>query len=228
MAARWYVLQTHPQQERLAELSLKELGVATFLPMATRRAYIRNLAVEQAQPLFGPYLFAGFDLELDNWRPVNRAKGVVRLLPRHREEPLALPDGVVERWRARMEGGEFRAQDVLGLMVGDLVIVSGGIWRDKAGRFDGISASGALRLIMELLGARSSRRCGPARSRCAAEAASPSGHFFRVGLAPLASIVLQTIFVKQTTIEVHDDGSHSPACLCRIFPPWRHRAAISQ
>jgi transcription antitermination factor NusG len=152
MASRWYVLQTHPQQERLAELNLEAAGFQVFLPLATRRAYIRNMAVEQSAPLFGPYEFVAFDIESDNWRPINRAKGVVRLLPRHHEEPLALPDGVVERWQARMDGGEFRAQDVLGLMLGDLVMISGGIWRDHAGRFDGISASGALRLIMELLG----------------------------------------------------------------------------
>jgi transcription antitermination factor NusG len=152
MASRWYVLQTHPQQERLAELNLAAAGFPVFLPLATRRVFVRNMAVEQSAPLFGPYCFVAFDIESDNWRPVNRAKGVVRLLPRHREEPLPLPPGVIERWMERYESGEFRGRDILGLMIGDLVVVSGGIWRDKAGRFDGVSASGALRLIMELLG----------------------------------------------------------------------------
>jgi hypothetical protein len=54
-AARWYVLQTHPQQERLAELNLAAAGFPVFLPLATRRVFIRNMAIEQAQPLFGPY-----------------------------------------------------------------------------------------------------------------------------------------------------------------------------
>jgi transcription antitermination factor NusG len=90
MAARWYVLQTRPQQERLAELNLEAAGFPVFLPLATRRAYIRNMAVEQSAPLFGPYLFVGFDIEVDRWRPVNSTRGVVRLLPRHLEEPLAL------------------------------------------------------------------------------------------------------------------------------------------
>jgi transcriptional antiterminator RfaH len=152
MAARWYVAQVHPQQEHIAKLNLEQQGFDVFLPLATRRVFIRNTAIEQSMPLFGPYLFVGFDIDVDRWRPVNSTRGVVRLLPKHLEEPLALPVGVVERWRERMAEGEFRARDVLGLLVGDLVVVSGGIWRDHAGRFAGVSASGALRLIMELLG----------------------------------------------------------------------------
>jgi transcription antitermination factor NusG len=123
-----------------------------FIPWATRRVFVRNMAVEMAQPLFGAYGFAGFDIEADNWRPINRAKGVVRLLPKGRETPLPLPDGVVERWQARYEAGEFKAQDILGLLIGDLVVVSSGLYRNHVGTFAGISASGALGIILQMLG----------------------------------------------------------------------------
>jgi transcription antitermination factor NusG len=123
-------------------LNLEAAGWPVFLPLATRRVFIRNMAVEQAQPLFGPYLFTAFDLELDHWRPINNAHGVVRLLPKHLEEPLAMPDALVERWRDRYEAGEFRAQDVLGYELGDLVLVTGGIWKDKAGVFAGSDRGG--------------------------------------------------------------------------------------
>jgi transcriptional antiterminator RfaH len=152
MPQRWFVAQTHPTQEKIAELNLVAQGFPVFLPLISRRAWVRGTAIEQATGLFGPYLFISFDLEADRWRPVNHTRGVVRLLPRHREEPLPMPEGVTERWMERAAAGEFRAPDAVSLMVGDLVFISGGVYRDHHGTFDGLARGGGLRLLMSLLG----------------------------------------------------------------------------
>jgi transcriptional antiterminator RfaH len=75
----WYVVKTKPRGEKLAQTSLQNVEVETFLPqiMQARRAGKRLQTV--IGPLFPGYIFARFDLNR-SYRAVKYAHGVQTLV----------------------------------------------------------------------------------------------------------------------------------------------------
>src|SRR2546427_8907729 len=69
----WYTVNTKSQHERVAELSLQQLGVETFYPQLKQRKVIRRRAETRIGPLFPSYLFARFQLDT-HYRAVTYAR----------------------------------------------------------------------------------------------------------------------------------------------------------
>lgn len=90
MNSRWYVAETRPQCERLAEWHLKSLGYPTLLPKISRRRTFRNAVLVDACPLFPGYMFVAFDRAVQRWRGLNSVKGVKRILGNDPENPMPL------------------------------------------------------------------------------------------------------------------------------------------
>jgi transcription antitermination factor NusG len=94
MTARWYCAQIRPELRSTAKFNLDRQNFESFCPDITIRG-VRGKPY--TQPMFHGYLFVKFDVEVDRWLSVNGTKGVVGLLPRYRERPLPMADGLVER-----------------------------------------------------------------------------------------------------------------------------------
>ncbi len=152
MSERWYVVHTQPNGEGRADLNLRRQGFATYLPRyARRRRHARRQDVVR-RPLFPRYLFVALDLARDRWRAIHSTFGVDRLVLAG-EEPLPVPQGVVEEIRAR-EGGDGLVTIGLpaGVGPGSSVRLVDGIFADAKGVVERIADDRRVAILLELLG----------------------------------------------------------------------------
>ena len=75
----WYLVQSKPHQENLADLNLQRLGVETLCPQLKQFKRIRWRKQEVTGPLFPGYLFAKFDV-CKQYRTVYYASGVRKVV----------------------------------------------------------------------------------------------------------------------------------------------------
>jgi len=85
MALSWYVAQTKPQSEAIADKELANQAFTTYLPRVTVRRKVVGRMSEVLEPLFRGYIFVALDLAADHWKAVNSTRGVLALLPRPAE-----------------------------------------------------------------------------------------------------------------------------------------------
>jgi transcriptional antiterminator RfaH len=149
---RWYVVHTQPNGEGRADLNLRRQGFATYLPRyARRRRHARRQEVV-TRPLFPRYLFVALDLGRDRWRPINSTFGVNRLVLAG-DEPLPVPEGVVDEIRAREDDDGFVALGLpAGLGPGSPVRLIDGIFADAKGVLERIADDRRVAILLELLG----------------------------------------------------------------------------
>jgi transcriptional antiterminator RfaH len=149
---RWYVVHTQPNGEGRADLNLRRQGFATYLPRYARwRRHARRQETVK-RPLFPRYLFVGLDLARDRWRAVHSTLGVNRLVLAG-EEPLPVPDDVIEAIRAREDDDGLVALGLpAGLGPGSRVRVVDGIFAEAKGVLERIADDRRVAILLELLG----------------------------------------------------------------------------
>ena len=126
----WYAVNTKPQHERVAELSLQKLVVETFYPQLKQRKVIRRRAETRIGPLFPRYLFARFQLDT-HYRAVTYARGV-RNIVTFGTLPATVEDEIIEGIRARLHDGY--------LTVPSPAFMPGEIIRIQTGPLQGLEA----------------------------------------------------------------------------------------
>lgn len=126
----WYVVQTKPRQERIAEMNVRRLGIETFLPMLKQE---RRTGAERkpfVHPLFPAYLFVRFEASL-SYRAVNFAQGV-RNVVTFGGTPSIVDESMIEQIRSRQKEGFVTIQKPL-FAPGERV-------RIQNGQFSGLEA----------------------------------------------------------------------------------------
>ena len=151
-ARRWYVVHTQSNGEVRADLNLRRQGFATYLPRyARRRSHARRHEVVR-RPLFPRYLFVGVDLARDRWRASHSTVGVNRLVLAG-EEPLPVPDRVVDDIRAREDGDGLVVLGLpAGLGPGNRIRLVDGIFADAKGVLERVADDRRVAILLELLG----------------------------------------------------------------------------
>jgi transcriptional antiterminator RfaH len=149
---RWYVVHTQPQKELRAELNLRQQGFTTYLPRYLRKRTHARRTETVARPLFPRYVFVGLDLARDRWRSVQSTFGVSHLVVAG-EEPVSLPEGVVEEIRARESGDGFVALGLpQGVGPGSRVRLIDGIFAEARGVLERIADDRRVAILLNLLG----------------------------------------------------------------------------
>ena len=72
----WYLIQSKPRQESIAQENLQRQGYDTYLPMAYLRRRQRGRFTTNTGPMFPRYLFIHLCSENDDWRPLRSTVGV--------------------------------------------------------------------------------------------------------------------------------------------------------
>lgn len=149
---QWYVVHTQPNGEARADLNLRRQGFATYLPRyARRRSHARRREVVK-RPLFPRYLFVGLDLARDRWRAIHSTFGVNRLVLAG-EEPLPVPEGVIDEIRAREDGEGLVALGLpAGVGPGSRIRLVDGIFADAKGVLERIADDRRVAILLEMLG----------------------------------------------------------------------------
>ena len=167
MTTRWYVVHTQPHGEGKADINIRRQGFVTYLPRYQKqRRHARRTEIV-ARPLFPGYLFVAFDLARDRWRSIHSTFGVSHLVLAG-DEPLPVPDGVVERIRVREGADGFVVLGLpAGLKPGIKVQLIDGIFADTCGVLERIADDCRVGILLRLLG-REVRVSVPAASVSAA------------------------------------------------------------
>lgn len=67
--ARWYAIATKHRQSHAAMMAIEDLGFRAFLPWVS---FPLPNGARELRPMFGPYVFAYFDLLADPWGAITR------------------------------------------------------------------------------------------------------------------------------------------------------------
>jgi transcriptional antiterminator RfaH len=149
---RWYVVHTQPQNEGRAEINLRRQDFTTYLPRYLRQRRHARRTETVARPLFPRYLFVAADLARDRWRAIQSTFGVSHLVAAG-EEPVPLPDGVIDAIRARETDSGFIMLGLpAGVKPGSRVRLIDGIFAESRGVLERIADDRRVAILLDLLG----------------------------------------------------------------------------
>jgi len=126
----WYAIHTKPRQEKLAELTLQQLGVEAFFPELKRQKVMRRKRQLTISPLFPGYLFARFNMEA-RYRAVNSGRGIRKVVTLG-TVPAVVDERIIESIKLRLEDGYVTLRST--------PFVSGQIVHIQDGPFQGLDA----------------------------------------------------------------------------------------
>ena len=119
----WYAVSTKNQQERQAELHVKQWDIECFLPLLKANKIIRRTRKTVIGPLFPGYFFARFDLD-KHYRAVSYATGV-RKIVEFGEGPVELDATMIDAIKERLNDGYVTPQSER-FKMGQIVHIKGG------------------------------------------------------------------------------------------------------
>ena len=99
----WYVVNTQPNGEERARLNLERQGFDVYLPRYLKHRRHARRIERVRRPLFPRYLFVRFDPDTAQWRSINGTFGVAHLVS-HGNQPVPVPDNIVDAIQARRKG----------------------------------------------------------------------------------------------------------------------------
>lgn len=150
-AARWYVLWTHSNCERLVYEQLRGQGFELLLPMVSQWVSRRGLRYLSRVPMFPGYLFLHHAIDKISYLQVCKARGLVRILGEQWDRLAAVPDREIEAIR-RLVGADLPALPHPYLREGQRVRVMSGPLANAEGILLGSEPEkGLLVLSVELL-----------------------------------------------------------------------------
>lgn len=122
---QWYVLQSKPRQEERALEHLRNQLFACYCPYHKVEKIRHGKRVSLSQPLFPGYIFINLCRVTDNWHAIRSTRGVARLVT-FANQPLAVPDELIEHLRAQVE----QLEDEPLFMEGSPVTITDGPFKD--------------------------------------------------------------------------------------------------
>ena len=148
--ARWFVAQTQPHREGIADAQLQAQGFKTFLPFVNKSVrHARKLRSVRA-PLFPSYIFISLDLDHHRWRSVNGTYGVSWLIMAG-QRPAPVPCGVVEAFKELLN--ETGCVDLGAcLQVGQRIEIVAGPFAEAIGLLERQDANGRVRVLLDIMG----------------------------------------------------------------------------
>lgn len=149
----WYVVQTKPHQEGrvITHIGFRSQAIESFLPKIEVVRRHAGRRVKLLEPLFPNYLFVWMPLTASTWNVVRWTPGARRMLG-DGQQPIAVPDGLVDAIRERVEPLGF-VRVGLNLPVGSRVRVKSGPFAGLEGIFERpTSRRDRVRVLLEILG----------------------------------------------------------------------------
>jgi transcriptional antiterminator RfaH len=149
---RWFVAHTQPHAEAKATSHLNRQGFKSYFPRYLKRRRHARKIETVAAPLFPRYLFVAVDLTAQRWRSIYSTIGVARLVC-NGNEPIAVPDGIVEALKCREDAGGFVKLDYRPqFRPGEKVRVLDGAFSSCLGLFEGMAERERIAILLDLLG----------------------------------------------------------------------------
>jgi transcriptional antiterminator RfaH len=150
---RWYVVQTKPAAEPLAQGNLVRQGYEIYFPRLTEFVVRAGRRRERVVPLFPRYLFVRIKEGIQPLAPIGSSKGVSRLV-RFGTRYAVVPDRVIRNLRDRADPatGLHRLRGESELARGAAVRVIGGPFEGLEGVFEQRAGAERVFVLLTLLG----------------------------------------------------------------------------
>ena len=148
----WYVIQTKPRQEVIAEANLQRQSFEVYYPQILEPRRRRGKWKELVQPLFPRYLFAHLSLTCDNIAPIGSTHGVTRLV-KFGELIRPVPDGFIQELQGAADPlTGLHKPDLSLFKKGDEVVIVSGPFAGQKGVFQATNGTERVVILLELLG----------------------------------------------------------------------------
>jgi transcriptional antiterminator RfaH len=152
---RWFVVETQPRKEAYAQANLERQAFRSFCPRYSRTRRHARKVDTVLSPLFPNYLFVELDRTRDSWHAINGTFGVRGLVGNRGGEPTAMPAAVMAAILDRCMGEQVR-QLHPDLRAGQQIRVTSGPFAERLAEVETLDEKGRVRVLLEILGGRSS------------------------------------------------------------------------
>ena len=152
MTKAWYLIQSKPRQEAVAETHLARQAYTVYLPWHQVTKRKRQQLVASKEPMFARYLFIQLDQGVDNWAPIRSTRGVQNLV-RFGGMPARLPDQLIACLYEREHQNE-HTEPVQTFQEGQIVRLMDGPLRGYEAIFKATSGQQRAYVLLDLLGGR--------------------------------------------------------------------------
>ena len=147
----WYLVYSKPQQERVALENLERQGYSAYLPLVRNRKRRQTRVVHVTESMFPRYLFVNLSDSTDDWGPIRSTLGVSNLV-RFGNEAARVPEGLVERLRAREDEEGLQPVEAPAFRRGDRVRIADGPLAGYEAIFHARSGKERVVLLLDLAG----------------------------------------------------------------------------
>ena len=150
---RWYVIQTKPSRECVAEVNLRRQGYEVYMPRMVHSVWRRGQSSQCVVPLFPRYLFLQLSEGCQALNPVRSSIGVTSIV-RFGARYAIVPDRIITelRLRADPESGLHRLANRCVLTRGASVRITTGPFEGLDGVFEREAGSARVVVLLNLLG----------------------------------------------------------------------------
>ena len=150
---RWYLIQTKPSREALAQTNLQRQGYEVYLPRVLQCVRRRGRWREAIGPLFPRYLFLRLSEGLQALSPVRSSLGVAGIV-RFGVSYAIVPDRIVAELRVRADpvSGMHRLVTPTSLVPGAAVHITMGPFEGLSGVFERAAGAARVVVLLKLLG----------------------------------------------------------------------------
>lgn len=105
---QWFVVQSKPRQEAVAEVNLKRQGFATYCPRIVQTRRFRGQWRKIIEPLFPRYLFVLLEQGRDDFSPIRSTFGVKEFVCFGGVPRTLMPEIIEEIKNRETNAGEIR------------------------------------------------------------------------------------------------------------------------
>jgi transcriptional antiterminator RfaH len=149
--SRWYVVQTHPHNERKAAFHLLRQAFEIYIPVYHKRRRHARRVETVAAPLFPRYVFVCVG-DLQRWHAIKSTQGVSKLVG-NGDVPALVSQTIIDELRRREDtNGYVRLEQSAKFHAGDKVRVREGAFGDCNGLFEATSGRDRVAILLDLLG----------------------------------------------------------------------------
>lgn len=143
----WFVIQTKPRNEKKVYEQIIRKEIEVFLPLVQTIRYWSDRKKKLYVPLFPGYVFVNTDEE-ERVKAISNTNGAIKYLM-YQKRPAIISDGEIKNIRLSLQAPEKIKIEEKRITEGDLVEITGGIFRGLTGYIKEIR--GNYKLIVNIM-----------------------------------------------------------------------------
>jgi len=139
----WYLIQTKPKQEAVAQRNLSDQNYTVFCP----KAVIKGKTI----PLFPRYLFVELDDKTQNWTPIRSTRGVANFV-RFGLNFAKVPNQIINMIKIQQQQTIEKMINICSHQKGDAIEIQTGTFKGQQAIFQNYNSSDRITILLKIIG----------------------------------------------------------------------------